>query len=499
MERSDLDRRSVLRTGAIGTAAAVFISAKDAFAAAGPPERVVQALAKAKRSLPETQAFINSMPKGGDIHNHLEGDVYDTQALRSAIARGLNFDLGTDSFTDQPVGGNVIRSAEIESDDSLYLRFRDSFSAQGTRRSGKSGREQFFSTFGRVQSSRIGLSDVLAGVIRRASIEQISYVETIAPVIPNQWIERLTQRVADTWDGGIEPTLDAIQGELHSDEFKESVTSRLNGWENGTNREVVIRYLSYALRFLPLPQFALQAACAAAAVSADHRIVGFNLVGPEDSIIANRDFRRQLEIVDHIWQRFGNPNIALHAGELTQSEVTVEELHGRIRDSITLGHARRIGHGVSIAWDGRSDETLALMRRERIPVEICLTSNEVILGISGREHPIDLYRAADVPLIFGSDDEGITRSSLSSELAKAVFRYDLSYKELRNCIRNSLEYSFLQGASLFDRGNYDRMIGLGSNRSRNRNAMISAAEVPFGKGGLQLRLERDLLAFEARF
>lgn len=491
-----MDRRTVLRTGIMAVVGSAIADANGA-EAASEKAKVERALEKAKRSLPEIMAFINAMPKGGDIHNHLEGGIYDIQALRSAMDLGLNYDLGTDSFTGRAIGNGVVSAREIERDDSLYLRFRDRFSVRRSCRTGHSGREQFFRAFGRFQSSRISLAEVIAGMQRRASIEKISYVETIAPVVPDEWIERLSRVAAGASSRGIEHMLEAMHHALNSPEYRDAISRRLDGW-GATSAQVEVRYLAYALRFFPLDQFLVQAACAMAAVKADGRIVGFNLVGPEDSVVANRDFLKQIEIVDALWERYDRPNIALHAGEFTQNEVTVEDLRGRIRQSISLGHARRIGHGVSIAWDDERGETLTMMRQQNIPVEICLTSNEVILGISGRSHPIDLYRSAGIPIVYGSDDEGITRSSLTSELAKAVFRHDLSYAELRNSVRNSLEYSFLEGSSMFVNGDYNRARRRIRGETRAGPALVGR-ESSGRKADLQRRLEGDLAAFEATF
>ena len=70
-------------------------------------------------------------------------------------------------------------------------------------------------------------------------------------------------------------------------------------------------------------------------------------------------------------------------------------------------------------------------------VEICLTSNEVILGISGDEHPFEMYRRAGVPLSLGTDDEGISRSPLTMEFVKAVERYNLDYDDVKELVRNN--------------------------------------------------------------
>ena len=97
------------------------------------------------------------------------------------------------------------------------------------------------------------------------------------------------------------------------------------------------------------------------------------------------------------------------------------------------------------------------MRRHGVLVEICLTSNDVILNVKGQGHPFLDYRKAGVPMTLASDDEGLSRIDLSNEYQLAAQRYGLSDPELKDLAGNSLEYSFLKGESLRDPGNYSRM------------------------------------------
>ena len=52
-------------------------------------------------------------------------------------------------------------------------------------------------------------------------------------------------------------------------------------------------------------------------------------------------------------------------------------------------------------------------------------------------------------LALASDDEGISRIDLSNEFLLATRRYGLSYRDLKTLARNSLQYSFLPGQSLW--------------------------------------------------
>jgi adenosine deaminase/adenosine deaminase CECR1 len=89
------------------------------------------------------------------------------------------------------------------------------------------------------------------------------------------------------------------------------------------------------------------------------------------------------------------------------------------------------------------------MKKRGVAAEICLTSNDVILGVKGRDHPLPDYLAAGVPVVLASDDEGVSRIDLSNEYLRAAQTYGMSYPQLKQLSRNSLEYSFLPGASLW--------------------------------------------------
>ena len=92
---------------------------------------------------------------------------------------------------------------------------------------------------------------------------------------------------------------------------------------------------------------------------------------------------------------------------------------------------------------------LAEMARRRVMVEINLTSNDTILNVVGAQHPFEAYRRAGVPLALSTDDEGVSRIDLTHEFVRATTTYNLRYADLKTLVRNSLEYAFLPGASLW--------------------------------------------------
>ena len=77
------------------------------------------------------------------------------------------------------------------------------------------------------------------------------------------------------------------------------------------------------------------------------RVVGINLLQPEDAPIAVRDFSLQMRMIDYLRPLYPKPHITLHAGELADGLVPPEVLRFHVRESVEKGHAERIGHGTS--------------------------------------------------------------------------------------------------------------------------------------------------------
>ena len=133
------------------------------------------------------------------------------------------------------------------------------------------------------------------------------------------------------------------------------------------------------------------------------------------------------------------------------------------------------------------------MAQRRIAVEINLTSNAQILGVSGADHPFPLYRAAGVPTVLSTDDEGIERIDRTHELQRAVTTYNLDWPTLVGLERNTLEYAFVAGHSLWADAKSWRMVPACAKAIPNPGCseFMRSSE----KARLQWDLERDLVRF----
>ncbi len=100
-------------------------------------------------------------------------------------------------------------------------------------------------------------------------------------------------------------------------------------------------------------------------------------------------------------------------------------------------------------YEDRPYDLLKEMAARHVLVEINLTSNDMILGVSGKDHPFPIYRKSGVPVALSTDDEGVSRIDLTHEYVRAVESYNLSYEDLKQMVRAGVQHSFLPGPSLW--------------------------------------------------
>jgi adenosine deaminase len=205
--------------------------------------------------------------------------------------------------------------------------------------------------------------------------------------------------------------------------------------------------------------------------------------------------------LDYLHGVYPQVHISLHAGELAFGLVPPEGLRFHIRDSIERGHAERIGQGVDIMHERDPLALLHRMAQQGVLVEVCLTSNEVILGIRGNDHPLPIYLKYGVPVSLATDDEGVLRSDLTQEFLRAAETYDfLTYRDLKRMVRLSLEHSFLPGASLWsDSKTLRRGNGCTATPDEPSSGACQKFLAASERARLQWRLEEELADFENKY
>jgi adenosine deaminase len=191
--------------------------------------------------------------------------------------------------------------------------------------------------------------------------------------------------------------------------------------------------------------------------------------------------------------------VTLHAGELAPGLVPPDGLGFHIRESVMVARAERIGHGVDIMHESDPFELLKEMARRNVMVEICLSSNDLILGVSGSRHPLATYLEYGVPVALATDDEGVSRSEISVEFLKAAEEQGLGYLQLKTMARNSLQYAFSAGESLWsDQRKFVPVVQCARDAADTRLTSNSCRKFLAGseKAMLQWQLEQDFNAFE---
>ncbi len=398
-------------------------------------------------------------PKGGDLHNHLDGAIYAENFIAWGAMDGKCIDLQTYHILMPPCDAELARPAlkDIQNNADIVNRIIDALSVRNYERRPVSGHNQFFSTFRRFFPAGIGHEGhMLAEVTTRAAKQNIVYLELM-----QSWGMTEARELAKNDKAfEIETSFDDL---LANSAVKQLVTATISNldkieqqWREKLSCEtaqaksgcdVPVRYLAQVIRVFPRDQVLAQTLLAFKLIEQDPRIVGLNFVAPEDNPVALRDYHWQMQMIGELADLIpvAKKGITLHAGELTMGLVPPEDLGWHIREAIEIAGARRIGHGIDVTYDSESLQLMQAMAKEKVMVEINLTSNDVILGVKNQNHPFPAYRKYGVPMAFSTDDEGVSRIDLSHEYQRAVETYDLGYEELKMYSRNALSYSFLAG------------------------------------------------------
>jgi hypothetical protein len=330
------------------------------------------------------RAFLYRMPKGGDLHTHLAGAVYAERFLAWAAQEDLCVDLQSVVLgKTQCERTGTLPVADAMRDQKLYDRLVNALSMRDFLPSSAvpSGHDEFFATFDRFGAvSGSHFIDMTVDQLKHYEAENVQYVEFMI----SAWCPGERARFAQAIS---EATEDAAKlAALQASGLADCVATKRNDLATAIGKirtslgcdapapqpgcSVTFRYIVQIFRGNPPDDVFVQTATAAALIRAEPRLVGLNLVGPEDYLVARRDYTRQMQIIRFL---AGDVPVALHAGELWLGLVPPPDLTFHIRQAIEIGGARRIGHGVSLAFERDAAGLLADMRARPVVVEIALT------------------------------------------------------------------------------------------------------------------------------
>ena len=452
------------------------------------------------------------MPKGGDLHNHLSGAVYAESYLELARRDAMCIDAPKLTIVPcTPAAEGLVPAERAFTDPGLYSAMLDAMSMRQFRPTAQSGHDHFFATFGKFRNvARAHVGEMLTEVVSRFADENVAYVETtfapdlgeagsvVTPLISGSSFDAMFDSVMANSDNLNK--LDAVVADSRRtlDEAEAAMRKSLRCGERFARPgcDSTVRYIYELYRGTPDNNFFAELLVGYRLANADPRVVAVNPVMPEDGYLSMTQFDEQMRMFAFFRARYPRVHLTTHAGELWLGLVPMEGLRNHIRDSVLVAGAERIGHGVDIAYERDSSALMKVMATRGIAVEICLTSNDVILGVRGREHPLRLYLAHGVPVALATDDPGVSRDDLTNQYVRAVQEQSLSYEQLKQISRNGLEYSFVEGASLFTNHDYDQVTSACGHEDSSECSSFLAANA---KARLQRDLEHRLHDFESTY
>jgi adenosine deaminase len=472
---------------------------------------------KAVRSQPLLAlAFLREMPKGGELHNHLSGSIYAESWIEFAADDGLCVDRTTAVLIAPPCDASCEKFTSKPAvscaygDHILYNTMIDGWSMRNWIQGEESGHDHFFATFDKFGlASHNHTADMIAEAVTQAAADHLQFLELMHTADGVQaaqlgtkigWDDELPKLREKLLAGRVKDIAAATSRKLTEDEGRMRVRLKCGTPDAEPGCEVTVRYLYQVLRGLPREQVFAQILLGFELASTDPRFVGLNLVMPEDWYVPMHDFELHMKMLNYLHEIYPKVHISLHAGELVMGLVPPDGLTFHVRESVERGHAERIGHGVDVMNERDPVGLMREMVERNVLVEICLTSNDVILGVKGDEHPLSIYMKYGVPVALATDDEGVSRSDMTHEYLRAVEEYGISYEELKRMARMSLEHSFLPGASLWGDTNSFRVVGacagsLGGKTSAACQNVLDGSE----RAQEQWKLERELKEFEKKY
>ncbi len=453
--------------------------------------------------------FLQAMPKGGDLHNHLGGVSMAENMLRYAKHDALCVNANSFAVHSDLNCPKQYSVAQIQKFPSLYNQTIDAWSMRHFRPGKESGHDHFFATFEKYLPILMKhRAEMVDEAVQRACRENLLYLELM--IMPDDdksgllgskfaWDDNLTCLREKLLKTGVIPIVSDISKQF--DAYQKHIQGFLTGPGKQLCPDFKLRYLYQVLREQPPTQVFAQLLTGFELANRDPRVVGINLVQAEDGKIAMRDYTLQMQMLGFLHHLYPHVKISLHAGELVPGLVPMSGLRFHIRQAVELAHANRIGHGVDIRHEDHFMQLLQEMAKKQILVEINLSSNAAILNVKGQQHPILLYRQHHVPVALSTDDEGVLRTNLTEQFQLAVSNYHFSYLTLKQLVRNSIQYSFLPGESLWQDVHYQHpVLPCGDSVSTGKlSARCQRFLAINEKADSQWKLEQQFLKFEQTF
>jgi adenosine deaminase CECR1 len=376
----------------------------------------------------EMYSILFDLPKGADLHNHgglsTIADIWFDLAVKDQRNRFYTLTKFGNCPGDNdalPRFYTIQRSTweklpeclkgQYEAMNDLTLRQQAAWiSALRIDQPGE-GRNEFFELivkrFGELSKDPYLAADVMVENMRQFGREHVRYIEP--QLVPTGY-------------------MDALGKPVPPDEVARIYAARMSA-ADAKATHVEIRFQDVILRFLPNAEKDVEAAYAFVDRHRDWW-VGINMAGREDN---EKGYPlRFLETYRKMRRTYSDIGLSIHGGEV--------DMPGRqVHDTLLLG-ATRIGHGLNLITD---PDTMLLMRDRKALVEINLVSNHLLEYFPDlTRHPFPEYLRTGIPVCLNTDDRGSWDSNMTDEYFTAVTTFNLSWDEVVQLGRNSLEWAF---------------------------------------------------------
>jgi hypothetical protein len=478
------------------------------------------------------QAFLHDMPKGGDLHNHTSGAITTEKLIQWGAEDGACVNP-TNYVASNPCAAGTLPLSNALADRAFYDSVLGAWSMEGFSGPLLDAHQHFFDAFGKYGAVQLESrnDDSYADILSRVGKHNQLYVELLQGFGASTGgrIAAGLFTPSDTWDA---PTLLARRQQIiERADFQSAISAQaasiaatLKGArellkcdtaEADPGCGVEVRLSVSANRTADRVSVFGQWVYAYELAQVVPEIVGVNLVSPEENANSLASYNDEMfalgtldDFNDHQPGR-KTLHVSLHAGELISAVLNPqdqEQLTFHIRSAVEKAHAERIGHGVDVlgetAGDGAAD-LLRDMHDAGVMVEICLSSNRVLLGVSGAQHPLAAYLEQKVPVALATDDFGILRGDITQEYVAAATDQVLDYKTLKQMARASMEHAFVEGDSLW--AHRDDFTSRVSACAKDEPGVAPASAgcesflAAHRRAALQWKLEVQLATFEDRF
>lgn len=441
-------------------------------------ENVAAEMESLRGDIDALTTFLDSLPKGGELHSHISGAIPMEDLIAWGAADGVCVNTTTWYASTTCDSTNVPMSDALTSS-LLYNNILANWSVEASTGDVLADHQLFFDAFGKfgaVQSAERS-DDMLASVMNIAARNNQHYLElltgmgssTIGKIASKyiasdaSWTEEylLAKRLEIIADSAFQP---AIDSQIAYTTAQVEGARQLMQCGTGAQQpgcDVTVRWIASANRTNDRGYVFAQWVYSFELVQQFNDTLGVNLVSPEENQ-KSLDFYNDEMFALSVLDRYNRTTegrrpvqISLHAGELIPEVIPEgyeDHLTFHIRNAVDIAGAQRIGHGADVLGETSGDgveDLLSTMHEKNVAVEVCLSSNDYLLGMTGEDHPLQTYLDADIPVALNTDDQGILRLEILDEFVRAADEHGLEYLTLKKLVRNSLEHSFAPGQGLW--------------------------------------------------